>query len=157
VTSQARQRDVHLELHYSDDRRGMKLMGNLARRIAIYYVALMFMGKKYQERVKNSLNTPDTAAVGLVSLIVSFLALGVLELAGNHGYFFWLMSLPRRAYIYPAFFLIYFINWRIWRVVRRPDNKIGEGSRELAERLPFFAILLFLGIALAIFACLLLS
>jgi hypothetical protein len=111
----------------------------------------MFMGKRYQERVKNSLNTPDTAAVGFVSMIVCMVALPLLQIAGNHGYFSWLMRLPYRAYAYPIFFLIYFINWRIWRIVRQPEDKIGKDSRELAGRLPVFTILLFIGIGLAIF------
>jgi hypothetical protein len=122
-----------------------------ARKISVYYVAAMFMGKRYQERVKNSLNTPDTAAVAFVSMIVCMLVLALLELAGNHGYLPWLMNLPYRAYAYPIFFLIYFINWRIWRVVCQPENKLGHDSRELAEGLPFFTILLLVGIGLAVF------
>jgi hypothetical protein len=120
-------------------------------KVAVYYVALMFMGKKYQERVKNSLSTPDTAAVAFVSMSVCMLALALLQVAGDHGYFSWLMSLPYRAHAYPMFFLIYFINWKVWRIVRQPENKIGKDSRVLAERLPFFTILLVVAICLAIF------
>ena len=126
-------------------------MRTLTRSIAIYYVALMFMGKRYQERVNNSFNTPDTAAVLWVSAILCMATLAVLQVAGNHGYFSWLMSLPYRAHAYPVFFLIYFINWRIWRIVRQPECKLGQDSRELAERLPVGMILFFFGIGLAIF------
>jgi hypothetical protein len=61
----------------------------------------MFMGKRYQERVKNSFNTPDTAAVLWVSAIVCMATLAVLQVAANQGYLSWLMSLPYRAHAYP--------------------------------------------------------
>jgi len=122
-----------------------------ARKIAVYYVALMFMGRRYQERVKNSFNTPDTAAVLWVSAIVCMAALAALQVAGNHGYFSWLMGLPYRVHAYPMFFLIYFINWRIWRIVRQPESRLGKDSRELAERLPVGTILILFLVGLAVF------
>lgn len=123
-------------------------MRAFARKIAVYYVALMFMGKRYQERVKN---WDDTPALTFASFIVCMAALAVLQVAGNHGYFSWLMRLPYRAHAYPMFFLIFFINWRIWRVVSRPENQLGKDSRELAERLPVGTILVLTGISLVIF------
>src|SRR4051812_35262156 len=111
----------------------------------------MFMGRKYQQRVKNSLNTPSTAAVAFASFIVLTVVLDVLHAANNHGHFSGLMRLRYRAILYPAFFLIYFINWRIWRSVTQPENKLGADSRELAERLPFWSILVVAGISFAIF------
>jgi ABC-type Fe3+-siderophore transport system permease subunit len=127
---------------------------NFARKIAVYYVALMFMGRKYQERVKNSFNTPDTTAVAVVSAVVLAVAMTAYKVANNHGYFPELMSLPGHGRVlgYPMFFLIYFINWRIWRNVKRPENELGKDSRELAERLPFWTIMIVFGIGLALFA-----
>jgi len=116
-------------------------MRSAARRFAVYYIALMFMGKRYQERVKNSLNTPSTAAVGFASLIVATLVVYALQVASEHGYFSRMMSLPGRVFIYPIFILIYFINWRIWRKVSQPEDALGKASREVAERLPVGTIL----------------
>ena len=111
----------------------------------------MFMGKRYQERVKNTFNTPDTAAVLFVSAIVCMATLAALWVAMNHGYFSQLMRVPDRVYGYPIFFLIYFINWRIWRVVSQPESMLGKDSRELAERLPVGTILILFLVSLAIF------
>ncbi len=111
----------------------------------------MFMGMRYQERVKNSINSPATAAVGFVSLIVGILVLYALDVASEHGYFSRMMSLPGRVFIYPIVILIYFINWRIWRKVSQPESALGKDSRELAERLPVGTILFIVVIGLALY------
>lgn len=126
-------------------------MRNFARSIAVFYLALMFLGKRFQERVKNPISAPDMTAVAVVTIIVCLAAMAVLQTANNHGHFLRLTSLPYRAILYPMFFLIYFINWRIWRKVTRPESRLGRDSRELAERLPIGAIPLVIVISMALF------
>ena len=109
---------------------------------------MMFAGQKYQEKIKNRISTPDNTAIGVITLFDFIVLLIVVESIGK-AYHFALPHLPSpRIVLYPLFLAIYFINWVIWRRVKRPSSELGAMSRQLAYKLPVGSCFVPLGLAI---------